>query len=182
MNPPRHLVLVGSMGAGKTTIGTLLSAATGLPLVDNDRVLTTTEGENAAELARERGVDTLHDRECRQLLTALAAPEPSVVGAAASTVEIPSCRAALGGHFVAWLRVSPEVAAERLDEAAHRRDLGPDPVGALRALAARRDPLYATVADVVVDIDSVTPAEACGIIRDAYAAAGPAGFAPDRPG
>ena len=40
----------------------------------------------------------------------------------------------------------------------------------------------ATVADVVVDIDSVTPSEACGIVRDAYAAAGPAGFAPDRPG
>jgi shikimate kinase len=74
------------------------------------------------------------------------------------------------------------VAAERLDEAAHRRDLGPDPVGALRVLAARRDPLYATVADVVVDIDAVTPAEACRIVRDAYAAAGPTGFAPDRPG
>ena len=42
MTPPRHLVLVGPMGAGKTTIGTLLSAATGLPLVDNDRVLATT--------------------------------------------------------------------------------------------------------------------------------------------
>jgi shikimate kinase len=180
MTPPRHLVLVGPMGAGKTTIGTLLSAATGLPLIDNDRVLTTTEGEDAADIARERGVDSLHDRECRQLLTALAAPEPSVVGAAASTVEIPSCRAALGGHFVAWLRAAPEESAARLDERAHRRDLGPDPVAALRALARRRDPLYATVADVVVDVDEATPAEACRIVRDAYTAAARRGTAPDR--
>jgi shikimate kinase len=182
MTPPRHLVLIGSMGAGKTTIGTLLSAATGLPLVDNDRVLSTTEGENAADIARERGVDTLHDRERRQLLTALAAREPSVVGAAASTVEFPSCRAALGGHFVAWLRAAPEVVAERLDHAGHRRDLGPDPVGALRALADRRDPLYAAVADVVVDVDAVTPAEACRIVRAAYAAAARPGFSPGRRG
>jgi shikimate kinase len=182
MTPPRHLVLVGPMGAGKTTIGTLLSAATGLPLVDNDRVLSTTEGENAADIARERGVDALHDRECRQLLTALAAHEPSVVGAAASTVEIPSCRAALGGHFVAWLRAAPELVAERLDRAAHRRDLGTDALVALRALADRRDPLYAAVADVVVDVDTVTPAEACRIVRDAYAAAARPGFPPDRRG
>jgi shikimate kinase len=179
MNPPRHLVLVGPMGAGKTRIGTLLSGATGLPLVDNDRVLTATEGENAAELARERGVDALHDRECRQLLTALATPEPSIVGAAASTVENPSCRAALGGHFVAWLRAAPETVAQRLDEATHRRDLGPDPVATLRALADRRDPLYAAVADVVVDVDAVTPTEACRIISDAYAEDVHTGRAPD---
>ena len=125
MTPPRHLVLVGPMGAGKTTIGTLLSAATGLPLVDNDQVLTATEGEDAADIARQRGVDSLHDRECRQLLTALAAREPSIVGAAASTVEIPSCRAALGGHFVAWLRAAPEVAAARLDQADTAGTSGP---------------------------------------------------------
>jgi shikimate kinase len=178
MTSPRHLVLIGSMGAGKSTIGTLLSAATGLPLVDNDRVLASEEGV-AADIARRRGVAALHERECRQLLAALAAPSPAVVNAAASTIESPGCRAALADHVVAWLRITPEVAAERLHEEAHRRDLGPDPVEALRALAARRDPQYAAVADVVVDVDAVTPAEACRIVRDAYAAAIHTGLGPD---
>ena len=102
------------------------------------------------------------------------------MGAAASTVEIPSCRAALGDHFVAWLRAAPEVVAARLDQAAHRRDLGTDALGALRDLADRRDPLYAAVADVVVDVDAVTLAEACRIVRDAYATAARPGFPPDR--
>jgi shikimate kinase len=181
MTPVRHLVLVGSMGAGKTTIGTLLSAATGLPLVDNDRVLAA-EDEVAADIARRRGVAALHERECRQLLAALAASSPAVVNAAASTIESPDCRATLADHVVAWLRISPEVAAERLHLEAHRRDLGADPVGALRVLAARRDPQYAAVADVVVDVDAVTPAEACRIVRDGYEKAGRTGLAPDRRG
>jgi shikimate kinase len=181
MTPPRHLVLVGSMGAGKTTIGTLLSAATGLPLVDNDRVLAS-EDAVAADIARRRGVAALHDRECRQLLAALSAPSSAVVTAAASTIESAECRGALADHVVAWLRVTPEEAADRLDEAAHRRDLGPHPLGALRTLAARRDPLYATVADVVVDVDRMTPAEASRTIQDAWAAAVRTGFAPDRRG
>jgi shikimate kinase len=181
MTPARHLVLVGSMGAGKTTIGTLLSAETGLPLVDNDRVLAAEDGV-AADIARRRGVAVLHERECRQLLAALAAPSPAIVNAAASTIESPDCRASLAAHVVAWLRVTPEVAADRLHEEAHRRNLGADPVGSLRTLAARRDPLYAAVADVVVDVDAVTPAEASGTIRDAYAEAVRTGLGPDRRG
>jgi shikimate kinase len=181
MNPPRHLVLIGPMGAGKTTIGTLLSAETGLPLVDNDRVLAAEDGV-AADIARRRGVAALHERECRQLLAALAAPSPAIVNAAASTIESPGCRAALADHVVAWLRITPEVAAHRLHEEAHRRDLGADPVEALRALAARRDPLYAAVADVVVDVDAVTPAEASRTIRDAYAEAVRSGLGSDRRG
>jgi len=176
-----HLVLVGSMAAGKTTIGALVSAATGLPVVDSDLVLAS-EGAVAADIAREQGVEALHRRECRQLLAALAAPAPSIVAAAAGTIEAPSCRAALGDHVVAWLRASPEVVADRIGEGAHRRDLGPDPVGALRALAARRDPLYAAVADVVVDVDAGTPAEAARAVRAAYEAATGTRHSPDRPG
>ena len=157
MSTPTHVVLVGSMGAGKTTIGTLVAAALGRDLVDNDRVLAR-EGANAAALARTQGVGPLHERECRQLRAALAVPTPSVVAAAASTVEAPACRAALAGHVVVWLRVDPAVAAGRLGSADdHRRDLGDDPVGAMRQLARRRDPLYAAVATVVVDAGALAP-------------------------
>ncbi len=162
----RHVVLVGPMGVGKTTVGTRVAEATGWPFVDNDRVLEA-EGAPASAIARQEGVAELHRRECAQLLTALAAPEPSVVAAAASTVESPQCRAALRAHVVAWLRADPAVLATRLDEEVHRRALGPDPAAAVRSLADRRDPLYAALADVVVDVDAVPPGEASALVVDA---------------
>lgn len=177
MTPALHLVLVGPMGVGKTTVGSLVSAATGMPLVDSDQVLAR-EGVLAADVARERGVAALHERECRQLRAALEAPVASVVAAAASTVEAPTCRDALARHVVAWLRASPEVVARRAEVGAHRRDLGPDPLRAQRALAARRDPLYAAVADVVVDVGACTAAEASRELVDAYEAMVAARFGP----
>jgi shikimate kinase len=168
VTPARHLVLVGSMGSGKTTIGSLVADIIGLALVDSDRELAA-EGDQASTIAREQGVAALHRRECTQLLAALAAPEPAVVAAAASTIEAPGCREALAGHVVAWLRADPATVASRLEDGVHRRDLGPDRVGALRALAARRDPLYAAAADVTVDVDTMSAADAAAAVAAAYA-------------
>lgn len=185
--PTRHVVLIGSMGAGKTTIGDRVARALGRPLVDSDRVLAA-EGPDAAVIARTEGVAELHDRECHQLRTALASPEPAVIAAAASVVEAPACRSALAGHVVVWLHADPEVAASRVAAARrrqagagsgeaspsgsgdHRRDLGADPVGALRALAARRDPLYRAVATLEVDVEALTPDEAATRIVEAVRA------------
>ncbi|HKY66774.1 MAG TPA: shikimate kinase, partial [Acidimicrobiales bacterium] len=119
--PTRHVVLIGSMGAGKTTIGDRVARALGRPLVDSDQVLAD-EGPDAAVIAQTEGVAELHDRECRQLRAALASPEPAVVAAAASIVEAPACRSALDGHAVVWLHVDPDVAASRV--AAARREAG----------------------------------------------------------
>ncbi|HEX5366160.1 MAG TPA: shikimate kinase [Acidimicrobiales bacterium] len=165
-------MLVGSMGAGKTTVGTGLARALGRPLVDNDRSLAVS-GESAAGLARRAGLVALHRRECQELRTALASPTAAVVTAAASTVEDPACRAALAPHLVVWLRVGPDVAASRLPAGgSHRPDLGGDPAAALRALAARRDRWYAAVADVTVDVGD-RPAAA--VVDEVLDALGPAG-------
>ena len=177
MTPVRHVVLVGPMGVGKTTVGTLVAATLGRPLVDSDRVLVA-EGAVAADIARDDGVPALHRRECSQLLAALGERVPAVIAAAASIVEAPACRAALGPHLVAWLRADPAVLAVRMDEGTHRRDLGPDPVEAVRSLAARRDPLYAAAADVVVDLDAVSPHDASAAVVDALRRAQRAGEPP----
>ena len=170
----RHVVLVGSMGAGKTTIGRLVAPALGRPLVDNDQVLEA-EGPAAADIARAEGVVALHERECRHLRTALASPVPAVVAAAASTVESTDCRAALARHIVVWLHADPATAARRHDDRTHRRDLGVDLAGAIRPLAVRRDPWYAAVADLVVDVDDVTAEAAARRIVAHVAAEGAAG-------
>ena len=188
MQTTRHLVLVGSMGAGKTTVGDLVARALGRELVDSDRVLAAS-GEAAADIARVEGVAGLHERECHQLRRALAGTRPAVVAAAASTIEDRSCRAALADHDVVWLRVDPAEVATRMaaarargagDRGDHRRDLGADPVGALRALAVRRDALYRAAASLVVDGGALTPQEAADRIVAAFGA-GTGGSTPDHP-
>ena len=144
----RHIVVVGLMGSGKTTVGRALAAALGWRHRDSDAELGASHGRTARELADEIGVRRLHDLELRQLLDAVAASEPSVVSPAASIIDEPDGRAALAepGVFVVWLRIDPTAAARRARPGDHRPK--PEP---LAAQAARRDPLFAAAADVAID-------------------------------
>ena len=144
----RHLVVVGLMGSGKTTVGKAVAAALGWRHRDSDAELEATHGRTARQLGDDIGIERLHELELRLLLEALAAPEPSVISTAASTIDEPDARLALTepGVVVAWLRIDPASAARRARPGDHR----PKPED-LAVQAARRDPLYAAVADVTLD-------------------------------
>lgn len=148
---------MGLMGSGKTTTGRLVAAESGRPFVDCDAALVERVGRPAAEIARARGMDELHRLEAEVLADALARRAPSVITAAASTVDDASARAALGSALVVWLRADPAVLAPRAATESHR-PLGDDIVAQLGAQAAQRDELFAEVADIVVDV-ARTPAE-----------------------
>lgn len=153
----RHLVVVGSMGVGKSTVGRLLAERLGRPLRDSDVDLEAGQHRTGRAVAAEKGVDELHRWEAEHLLGALAAPEPAVVAAAASVVDDDRCIEALGAAMVVWLRASPATLARRIAGRSHRRELGPDPVAALGHLEATRAPRYAAVADLTVDSDEGDP-------------------------
>jgi shikimate kinase len=144
----RHLVVVGLMGSGKTTLGKALAGALGWRHRDSDAELEAAHGRTARAIGDDIGIERLHELELGLLLDALAAPGPSVISAAASTIDEPDGRAALAepGVFVAWLRIDPASAARRARPGDHR----PKPED-LAVQAARRDPLFAAVADVVLD-------------------------------
>jgi shikimate kinase len=93
--PARHLVLIGLMGTGKTTLGRLAAARLGWPLSDSDAEIQAREGASVRELQERWGAGGLHRLEATILLEALARPEPSVICAAASTIDDERCRAAL---------------------------------------------------------------------------------------
>ena len=71
MTRPRHVVLVGLMGAGKTTVGVPLARALGRPYRDNDSELERRTGRTAHDLAAAEGMDGLHRAES-ETLAALA--------------------------------------------------------------------------------------------------------------
>jgi shikimate kinase len=60
--------------------------------------------------------------------------------------------------YVVWLRASVETILERVGDGGDRPWLAPDPETAIRRLAQGRDPLYAEVADLTVDVDTLDAA------------------------
>jgi len=148
-----HIVLVGLMGSGKTTVGAALAAALDVPLRDSDADIERGSGLRGRDIAERDGIEALHALEARHLLDALEAPSRSVIAAAASTVDDPVCRAALrdGPHLVVWLTADPDVLAARLGPDDHRPDLGADLVQLIRRQSAQRGGWLRDVADLALD-------------------------------
>ena len=159
MTDPARLLLVGMMGAGKTTVGRALATATGWPYVDNDELVRRARGRSAPEVLVAEGEPALRAAESEALAEALRLPPPIVAGVAAGVVLDAADRKRLRDvdGIVVWLRASVETLASRVGAGAGRAWLQPEPAAALRRLATVREPLLAEVAHVVVDVDSAAP-------------------------
>jgi 5-deoxy-5-amino-3-dehydroquinate synthase len=156
---PRHIVLVGLMGAGKTTVGELLAARLGWPLVDSDQVVEQRTGRTVREIWRTDGEPAYRVLETAALLDALSRPEPSVIAAAGGVVLREENRNALkaADAFIAWLVADVNVLVERAGRGDHRPLLDQDPKATMLQMRRDREPLYREVADVVVDTTGRPP-------------------------
>ena len=158
-DPPR-LVLVGMMGSGKSTIGTLLADRLGWAYRDSDADVETTTGRTVPEIFERDGEAAFRRAEAEVLARACALRTPVVVSAAGGSVLASDNRRLLAGSgTVVWLRARPETNARRVGDGAGRPLLGDDPAGALTRLFAERAPFYREVADLVVDVDDLSPEE-----------------------
>ncbi len=154
-----RIILVGMMGAGKTTVGRLLADRLGWPYLDSDAQVMADTGRSVPELFAERGEAAFRAEEERVLTDALSGEDPVVVSAAGGVVLSPANRELLTrSGTVVWLRADPAVLAERVGDGIGRPLLDDDPASALASLYEVRRPLYASVADVVVDVDDLAPA------------------------
>jgi shikimate kinase len=158
--PVPHVVLVGLMGSGKTSVGRLLARRLGRPLVDNDEELERRTGLRAADVAERDGVGALHELEAEILLDALESAVASIVVAAASVADDDRSMRVLRSPAVevVWLRGATDTLAARASGSSHR-PLDRDAEALLAEQAARRDPRYATVASHVVDVELGSPAD-----------------------
>ncbi len=151
-----RVVLVGMMGAGKTTVGRQLAARLGWQFLDSDTLVESSTGSTVAELFAERGEEAFRAEESRVLAEALSADGPAVVSAAGGVVLAPQNRALLASaRAVVWLRADPATLAARVGAGEGRPLLRGDPARVLADLDAVRRPLYGEVADVIVDVDAL---------------------------
>jgi shikimate kinase / 3-dehydroquinate synthase len=155
----RHLVLVGFMGAGKTTLGLTVAERLGREFVDLDREITRTAGETIPEIFGRRGEAEFRVLEQAAALDTLRRSKPSVVALGGGAVTSPAIRNALRDHALAvYVEVDPAIAWHRvrgLDRPLARDE------ESFRALYEQRRPLYREVADATAqDADDVVLAAA----------------------
>jgi shikimate kinase len=159
-----RLILVGMMGAGKSTIGCAVAAALGWPFHDTDDQVERSTGCSVPELFAGAGEAEFRACERRALLDLAASPTPAVVSVGGGAVLDPRNRAMVReAGTVVWLRARPDTLARRVDDGAGRPllsgDPSGDPVRAIVRLTAERRALYEEVADVVLDTDDRQPGE-----------------------
>jgi shikimate kinase len=156
--PRRHLVLVGLMGAGKTTVGERCAEQLGRPLVDTDELVVATAGQTVAEVFATEGEQGFRARERVAVGDALASPDPLVIACGGGAVLDAESRATMrAAGLVVWLRASPRELAARVGDGAGRPLLAGGSAEALERLASVRAAAYAAAAHVVVDTDGLDP-------------------------
>lgn len=149
----RIVVLVGMMGAGKTTVGRSVASRLGVDFVDTDDLVETRAGKSVRDIFASHGEAAFRTLESQVLAESLKSPVDVVVAAAGGTVLSESNRAALREHadVVVWLDADVSALGERASRGAHRPLLDGDVEDRLMALDGERRVLYQSVADVRLD-------------------------------
>jgi shikimate kinase len=167
----RHLVLVGLMGAGKTTVGERCAERLARPFVDTDAVVEATARRSVQELFSEAGESTFRALERDAVRDVTASPAAAVIACGGGAVLDPENRRRLReAGTVVWLRAAPAVLAERVDaDGVARPLLAPrGAVATLQRLAVVRAAAYEAVADAVVDTDGRTVDEVAEAVLQVY--------------
>jgi len=153
----RSIVLVGLMGAGKTSVGQRLAARLGLPFRDADAEIEAAEGCTIAELFVRRGEQHFRDVE-RDAVARLLADGPLVLATGGGAFMDAATRVAMQRSAVSiWLRCGLPILLRRLSNCTDRPLLqGSDPAETLQRLMAQRYPVYAE-ADLVCDCADESP-------------------------
>ncbi|MDE2581617.1 MAG: 3-dehydroquinate synthase [Rhodospirillales bacterium] len=153
----RSIVLVGLMGAGKTSIGRRLAARLGLPFRDADVEIEAAAGCSIPELFARYGEAAFRDGE-RRVIRRLLAAEPMVIAFGGGAFIDPETRAAVRADAISvWLRCKLPTLVRRVAGREGRPLLaGGDPNEILARLMGARHPFYAE-ADVTVECGDESP-------------------------
>ena len=147
----RNIVLIGMMGAGKTSVGRRLAAVLDLPFVDADAEIEQAANLTVAEIFSTYGEDHFRDGE-RKVIARLLAGGPKVIATGGGAFMNDETRAEIGRHAISiWLKASLSLLMERVQRKANRPLLSEaDPEAVMKRLLAVREPVYAT-ANVIVE-------------------------------
>jgi shikimate kinase len=139
----RSLVLVGMMGAGKSTVGRRLAMRLGLPFLDADTEIEAAAGMSISDIFEVHGEPHFRDGEARVIARLLeGASKVLATGGGAFLRE--ETRTRIGEKAVSiWLKADAEIIMRRVKRRPDRPLLRtPDPAATIERLIAERDPVY----------------------------------------
>jgi len=143
-SPDRSIVLVGLMGAGKTTVGRRLAKRLGLAFADSDEEIEKAADQKIADIFERFGEPSFRDGERRVVRRLIEGPPKVIATGGGAFVDFETRALILERCIAVWLKAEPETLAERVK----RRDSRPllkdrDPIEILRGLGEARNPFYA---------------------------------------
>ena len=154
----QNVILVGPMGAGKSTIGRLLAKELRVPFKDSDKEIEQRTGADIPWIFDVEGEQGFRERE-QSMVVELCELDGVVIATGGGVVLRPENRQALrAGGRVVYLHASVEQQLERTSRDRNRPLLrNAEPGKVLRNLMEIRDPLYREIADIIIETDERPP-------------------------
>jgi len=164
----KHVVLVGLMGTGKTTVGKRVARELGREFHDSDADIECREGLSVREIFEARGESEFRELESALLERLLVSDVPLVLATGGGVVLAERNRRLLkGSHHVVWLRATVDTLDSRLrvTKGAGRRPLlDGDLRERLETLSRDRSDLYHDVATSTIDVDGLDSERVCDLV------------------
>ena len=169
---PKHLLLTGYRGCGKSAVGQLLSQLLARDLIDTDLAIESAAGKTIAEIFTELGQVGFRNLESDQIASLASLNQPAIISLGGGAILRPENRQRIRslGKTV-WLQATPDTIHDRVanDRSTQMRRPKLSPLGDLdeiRSILEERMPLYREVADLTVSTDSRTMDEVASIVAD----------------
>lgn len=160
-----RVILIGPMGSGKTTIGSLLAQRLGLNFRDTDHLIEEQEGKTVSQIFLDQGEDAFRAIEKRVLREELLTDGTvlSLGGGAPISIDAQSALRAIASHII-FLDISLSTVAPRIGFNRDRPLLLNNPRGQWQTLMEARRPIYEAIADTIINVDDKSEEEIVTIV------------------
>ena len=152
----KHIILIGFMGTGKSTVGARLAEVLSLPFIDTDQQLELKEHLTIPEIFQEKGEEYFRLLESEVLKEVTQRQQPLVISTGGGIILARSNREILAGCNTVLLEASVEELYTRVKNNADRPLLSADKdlLVRIRELLASREDLYKSVAKLIIDTNN----------------------------
>jgi len=159
-----RVILIGPMGSGKTTIGSLLAEKLGLTFRDTDHLIEEQEGKSVSQIFLDEGEDAFRVIEKKVLRNELLTDETvlSLGGGAPISLDAQSALRAISSHVI-FLDISLSTVVPRIGFNRDRPLLLNNPRGQWKTLMEARRPIYEALADITISVDNKSEEEIVSI-------------------
>ena len=164
--PPRSVVLIGFMAAGKTEVGRSLGTRLGFSFCDTDEMVESASGRTIEEIFAAGGEQRFRELERDAVVQAAARPGRVIACGGGAILSVRNYGVLKGAGPIVYLRTTADELIARLGRGEGRPLLQGDPATAVPKLLTERAPAYETAADLTVDTDGRSPDEVAAEIAE----------------